>query len=212
MMRYQRFYHAKRVALGLAALIRSKFPQDTIDYVGFYSTACRITERELPLIMPKPVSTYDPYVRVRVPLEQAMANPKKTHQHFTNLHQGLRLARQILGRRGAGQKQIFVITDGQPTAHIETSAGGVEMLHLIYPPSEKTSEATLKEALRCHQSGMRIATFALIEDYWGMDWVSFVDQLTRLTRGTAFYCASPELGSTVIESYLSGKRKKGYAK
>ena len=212
MMRYSRFYHAKRVALGLAALIRSKFPQDTVDYVGFYSTSCRITERELALVMPKPISTYDPSIRIRVPLQQALENPKRIPQHFTNLQLGLRTARQILSRRGAAQKQVFVITDGQPTAHIEPNPAGGDMLHLIYPPSERTTDATLKEALRCHQAGIRIATFALIEDYWGMDWVHFVDQMTRLTRGAAFYCASPELGSTVIESYLSGKKKKSYSK
>ncbi|MCE9590384.1 MAG: VWA domain-containing protein [Planctomycetes bacterium] len=210
MMRYGRFYQAKRVAMGLAAMVRGKFPLDTLDYAGFYSLACTIPERELPLAMPKPVSMYDSSVRLRVPLEQAEANPAMIPQHFTNLHLGLRLARQTLARRGAANKQIFVITDGQPTAHVETSHAGVEMLHLLYPPSERTSSITLQEALRCHQMGIRIATFALIEDYWGMDWVGFVDQMTRLTRGVAYYCASENLGSTVVESYLNGKRRKSF--
>ena len=109
-------------------------------------------------------------------------------------------------------KQIFVITDGQPTAHVETNHAGVEMLHLIYPPSDHTSTLTLKEALRCQQQGIRIATFALIEDYYGMDWVGFVDQLTRLTRGTAFYCSSDNLSGMVVESYLSGKKRKAAAR
>ena len=84
------------------------------------------------------------------------------------------------------------------------------MLYLLYPPHQRTVSATLKEALRCRQQGIRIATFALIEDYWGMEWVSFVEQLTRLTRGTAFYCTSEDLGSTVIEGYLSGRKKKSF--
>lgn len=208
MMRYGRFYQAKRVAMGLAEMIRVKFPQDTLDFVGFYSLACSISERELPLVMPKPVSVYDSSVRLRVPLAQAEANPAMIPQHFTNLHLGLRIARQKLQRRGAANKQIFVITDGQPTAHVETNHANIEMLHLLYPPSERTSDITLKEALRCRQAGIRIATFALIEDYFGMDWVGFVDQMTRLTRGVAYYCASENLGSTVIESYLNGKRCK----
>ncbi|MCX5658133.1 MAG: VWA domain-containing protein [Planctomycetota bacterium] len=212
MMRYGRFYQAKRVALGMASLIRKKFPQDTIDFVGFYSLATRILERDLPLVMPKPISVYDSDVRVRVPLAQAQADPKLIPQHFTNLQLGLRMARQILSRRGAQNKQVFIITDGQPTAHAEPAAGpmGEEMLYLIYPPAERTSQATLQEALRCQQQGIRIATFALIEDYWGMDWVGFVDQLSRLTRGTAFYCASENLSSTVIQSYISGKKKKAF--
>ncbi len=210
MMRWGRFFHAKRVALGLAAMMRRQFPQDTLDIVGFYSTACRIQERDLPLVMPKPISTHDYQVRLRVPLEQAEANPQRVPQHFTNLHLGLRMARQILSRRGAANKQMFIITDGQPTAHIEPNPGGGDMLYLIYPPSERTSTITLKEALRCHQQGIGIATFALIEDYWAMDWVNFVDQLTRLIRGSAFYCASDDLSSTVFESYLSGKKKKSF--
>ena len=60
------------------------------------------------------------------------------------------------------------------------------------------------------KDGCRIATFALIEDYWGMDWVSFVDQLTKLTKGVAFYTSSGELASCVMESYLSGRKKKAY--
>ncbi|MEX2215103.1 MAG: VWA domain-containing protein [Phycisphaeraceae bacterium] len=208
MMRYGRFFQAKRVALGMAGLMRRHFPQDTIDYVGFYSTACRIRESELPLIMPKPVSMYDPVIRLRVPLQQAMDNPRRVPQHFTNLQLGLRMARQILSRRGAANKQIFVITDGQPTAHVEPGPTGDDMLYLLYPPSDQTCTITLKEALRCQQQGIRLSTFALIEDYWGMDWVGFVDQLTRLTRGTAFYCSSDDLSSTVVESYLSGKKQK----
>ena len=209
MMRWGRFYQAKRVALGMEALIRDRFPQDTIDYVGFYSTACKIPQQQMPLVMPKPVTIHDHQVRLRVPLDQATKHAEKIPQHFTNLQLGLRLARQILSRRGAPNKQIFVITDGQPTAHVEAGKGG-EMLYLLYPPTERTATTTLKEAWRCQQQGIRIATFALIEDYWGMDWVGFVDQLTRLTRGMSFYCTSEDLSSTVIESYLSGRKKKSF--
>ena len=214
MFRYGRFLQAKRVALGMQAMINAQFPQDTLDYVGFYTLADRIPEREVPLVMPKPVSIHDYEVKLRVPLDQAREHLDRIPLHFTNLQLGLRTARQILQRRGAANKQIFVVTDGQPTAHVEpNSAGGGqggEMLYLLYPPSERTANLTLQEALKCQQQGIRIATFALIEDYWGMDWVGFVDRLTRLTRGTAFYCTSHDLSSTVIESYLSGKKKKTF--
>lgn len=216
MMRYGRFIQAKRIALGMQELIRGRFPQDTLDYVGFYSLADRLHERDIPLVMPKPVSVRDYEVRIRVPLDQARANVDKIPQHFTNLQLGLRTARQMLARSGAANKQIFVITDGQPTAHVAPAPGspegetGEEMLYLLYPPTEETSNITLKEAMKCQQQGIRIATFALIEDYWGMDWVGFVDQLTRLTRGLAYYCTSEDLSSTVIESYLSGKKTKSF--
>ncbi|MEX0655586.1 MAG: VWA domain-containing protein [Phycisphaeraceae bacterium] len=210
MMRWGRFYQAKRVALGMAALIQQRFPQDTLDFVGFYSMAERIRERDLPLVMPKPISVRDYQVRLRLPLDQARENEDQIPLHFTNLQLGLRQARQILSRRGAINKQIFVITDGQPTAHVEPNEAGGEMLYLLYPPNERTATATLKEALKCQQQGIRIATFALIEDYWGMDWVGFVDRLTRLTRGMAYYCTSDDLSSTVIESYFAGKKKKSF--
>ncbi len=211
MMRWGRFYQAKRVALGMTELIQQRFPQDTIDFVGFFTLAERILDRDLPLVMPKPISLRDYQVRLRVPLAQAQQNQEQIPLHFTNLQLGLRLARQTLARRSAANKQIFIITDGQPTAHAEPNAAAPtegEMLYLLYPPNERTATATLKEALTCQQQGIRIATFALIEDYWGMDWVGFVDRMTRLTRGMAYYCTSEDLSSTIIESYLAGKKKK----
>lgn len=209
MYRYGRFLQAKRVCLGLSELIRQRFPQDTLEFVSFYSLADRVPEKDVPLIMPKPVSIRDHQVRIGVPLEQA--DPATLPLHFTNLHLGLREARRLLRRSGAANKQVFIITDGQPTAHVEQSPEtGEEMLYLLYPPDERTAIATLTEAAMCAKAGIHFASFALIEDYWGMDWVDFIERLTRLTRGTAFYCASDDLSSTVVESYLTGKKQKTF--
>lgn len=201
MMRYGRFMAAKKVALAMLALVRSRFPQDTIDFVGFYSGATKIPEIGLPLMMPKPVTVYDYQVRLKVPVDKL----DKAPQHFTNLHMGLQMARRILRKRGGENKQIFVITDGQPTAHVEG-----DHVYLLYPPDHRSTAATLKEALLAAKEDCRIATFALIEDYYGMDWVGFVDQLTRLTKGVAFYTSSGELANCIMESYLSGRKKKAY--
>ena len=201
MMRYGRFTAAKRVAMAMQALVRSRFPQDSIDFVGFYSGAAKIPESTLPLAMPKPVTIYDYQVRLKVPIAKIEQAP----QHFTNLHLGLQLARRILQKRPSENKQVFVITDGQPTAHVEG-----DHIYLLYPPDQKSTIATLKEAALAAREGCRIATFALIEDYWGMDWVGFVDQMTRLTKGVAFYTTSDQLASCLMESYLSGRRKKTY--
>jgi len=199
MMRYGRFLAAKKVALAMQALVRSRFPQDTLDIIGFYSGAAPIPESLLPLAMPKPVTIYDYQVHLRVPLSKLDQAP----QHFTNLHMGLQLARRTLHKRPSENKQIFIITDGQPTAHLEGAT-----VHLLYPPDPKSTLATLKEAVLAVRDGARIATFALIEDYWGMDWVGFVDQLTKLTKGIAFYTSSAELSNCIMESYLSGRKKK----
>lgn len=201
MARYGRFMAAKKVAMALSALVRQKYPQDTIDIVGFYSSATRIREEQLPLLMPKPITTHAYEIDISVPLVDA----DKTHPHFTNLQLGMQMGRRLLGARAPEQKMMFIITDGQPTAHVEG-----DMLHLQYPPTAESSMATLKEALMCMRQGIRVASFALIEDYYGMEWVEFVDQLTRLTKGVAFYCASDDLASCVMESYLSGKKKKAY--
>ncbi len=201
MMRYGRFSSAKKVAMAMQALVQSRFPQDSIDFVGFYSGAARISPAALPLAMPKPVTIYDYQVRLRVPIAQIDQAP----QHFTNLHMGLQLARRILQKRISENKQLFIITDGQPTAHVEG-----DFVHLLYPPDERSTVATLKEAVLAVREGCRVSTFALIEDYWGMEWVGFVDQLTRLTKGVAFYTSSGELASCIMESYLSGRKKKAH--
>lgn len=201
MMRYGRFLAAKKVAMALTALVRQRFPQDTVDLVGFYSTATRVREEQLPLLMPKQISTHEYMIDVEIPL----ADAHKTHQHFTNLQLGMQMGRKILGARSADQRLMFVITDGQPTAHVDG-----DTLYLQYPPTRESSMATLREALLCARAGIRIASFALIEDYYGMEWVEFVDQMTRLCKGVAFYCASGDLASCVMESYLSGRKKKAF--
>jgi Ca-activated chloride channel family protein len=199
MMRYSRFLSAKKVAMAMQALVRTKFPQDSIDFVGFYSGANKIPEIALPLTMPKPVTIYDYQVRLKVPIDKIAKAP----QHFTNLHMGLQLARRILRKRASENKQIFIITDGQPTAHVEG-----DFVYLLYPPDPRSTVATLKEAVLAAKEGCRLSTFALIEDYYGMDWVGFVDQLTKLTKGVAFYTSSGELANCIMESYLSGRKKK----
>lgn len=199
MMRYGRYLSAKKVAMAMQALVRSRFPQDTIDFVGFYSGAAVIPEVMLPLSMPKPVTIYDYQVRLKVPVDKLAKAP----QHFTNLHMGLQMARRILRKRSGENKQVFIVTDGQPTAHVEG-----DMVYLLYPPDKRSTVATLKEAVLMANEGVRFATFALIEDYYGMDWVSFVEQMTKLVKGVAFYTSSGELASCIMESYLSGRKRK----
>jgi Ca-activated chloride channel homolog len=201
MMRYGRYVSSKRVALALLALVRQRFPLDTVDFVGFYSGAQKIPEIALPLVMPKPVTIYDYQVRLRCKLD----NLDQAPQHFTNLHMGLQMARRILRKRSGENKQIFIITDGQPTAHVEG-----DYVYLLYPPDKRSTIATLKEAALAVREDVRISTFALIEDYYGMDWVGFVDQLTKMTKGVAFYTSSGELANCVMESYLTGRKKKAF--
>lgn len=199
MGRWDRFTQAKKCAMAMYALIRQRFALDTVDVVGFATGAEVIAEYKLPLARPKPISTHDPEIDLRVPLAKLSTAP----QHFTNLQMGLLTARRILARRGGRNRQVFIITDGQPTAHMEG-----DVVHLIYPPDESTTLATLGEAVNLARNGVRFSTFALIEDYFYMDWVDFVGNLTKLTKGVAFYCTSGDLSHCVMESYLSGRKQK----
>jgi uncharacterized protein with von Willebrand factor type A (vWA) domain len=160
-----------------------------------------IEASRLPTLMPKPVTMYDPQIDLRIPVNKIEDGPP----HFTNLHMGLLQAKRLLARRGGDNKLIFIITDGQPTAHVQG-----DYVYLKYPPHRSSHLATLKEAMLIAKRGVRIATFALTDDYWDMDWLGFVDQLGKLTRGVSFHCASGDLSSCVMESYLSGRRKKTY--
>lgn len=200
MNRFGKYAMTKQVALGLAAMVRSQYPTDTLRMVGFYSYASPMTERELLNSAPKPVSLFDPKVHLRISLDQS---PKKVPQHFTNIHAGLKLASNMLMKESTPNKQIILITDGEPTAHIE----GRDLL-LIYPPSPKTANVTLAEAKRCAAAGIRVSSFALIEDYYYFGLVNFVGELARITRGVAGYCTAEELGQAVFENFTSGRKKR----
>ena len=200
MSRYGKYAMTKKVALALLAMVRSQYAQDSLQLVGFYSYANVMTERQLLNSAPKPVSLYDSRVHLRVDLD---APPKRVPQHFTNIHAGLRLARSLLARSAAANKQIIVITDGEPTAHIE----GRDLL-LIYPPSEKTAAHTLAEAKRCAAAGIRVSSFALIEDYFYLGLVNFVEEMARVSQGVAAYCSADDLGKYVFDSFVGGRRSR----
>ncbi len=198
MGRYGKYYMTKKVALALQAMVRSQYPQDSLQFVGFYTYANPLSERELLNSAPKPVSLFDSRVHLRYSLDDP---PRRVPQHFTNIHAGLRLARSLLSRSGAANKQIIVITDGEPTAHLE----GREVV-LIYPPAEKTAAHTLAEAKRCAAGGIRVSSFALVEDAFYLSLVNFVEEMARVTRGVAAYCSADDLGQFVFDSFVGGRR------
>jgi uncharacterized protein with von Willebrand factor type A (vWA) domain len=198
MARYGKFYHAKKVAMALQGMIRSRCPEDTLKVIGFYSFASPLSERELLRAAPKPVSIFDSRVFLRVNLDRP---PEFVPQHFTNIQAGLRFARHHLRRQAAANKQIICVTDGEPTAHLE----GRDLM-LVYPPGERTARHTLEEVHACTSEGIRLSTFALIEDYYYLGLMNFVDQMARHSRGLAVYCTAGELGKYVLDSFVSGKR------
>jgi uncharacterized protein with von Willebrand factor type A (vWA) domain len=116
----------------------------------------------------------------------------------TNLQHGFMLARKWLGRQAGPNKHIIVITDGQPTVHHERG-----QWHFQYPPTQATLRETLREAKRVTDSGIQLSVFMLDDDPM---LVAFVDQMTRLNRGRAFYVTSETLGKYLLVDYLRKKR------
>ncbi len=115
----------------------------------------------------------------------------------TNMHHALLLARRMLSRQ-SGTKQIIMVTDGEPTAHIE---GGEAYFH--YPPSPVTIEETLKEVMRCTRDGVRINTFMLDESYYLR---GFVERMMKLNGGRAFFTNADTLGNYVLVDFLEQRR------
>jgi uncharacterized protein with von Willebrand factor type A (vWA) domain len=109
------------------------------------------------------------------------------------------LAEQMLSKRWSPNKQIILITDGQPTAHCEG-----DRLYLQYPPSQRTIAATLLEVKRCTAKGIAINTFMLAKSYY---LERFVDQMTKINHGRAFYTTPEQLGQYLVVDYLAKKRR-----
>lgn len=116
----------------------------------------------------------------------------------TNIQHGLLLARQLLARQ-RGTRQIIMVTDGEPTAHWPEGAPAPVF---SYPPTPETVDATLVEVARCGREGIRINTFAL--DATG-HLRHFIEQMTRLNRGKAFFTSPGTLGDYVLLDFLEGR-------
>jgi uncharacterized protein with von Willebrand factor type A (vWA) domain len=204
MARYGKFTQAKKVALGLQALVRGRYPGDTLRVVGFCTYAVPLTEREVLRAAPKPVALFDHRIRLRVPLDRP---PPGVPEHFTNIQAGLRCARHALRRDPARNRQVICVTDGEPTAHLE----GNELV-LSYPPGERTALATLEEVRRCAGEGIRLSTFALVEDPYYLGLRNFVEQMARQSRGVAVYGSPGRLGRFVLDSFAGGRRSRKHAR
>jgi len=118
----------------------------------------------------------------------------------TNMQHGFQISRRLLAREG-GTRQIIMITDGEPTAHFEP---GMSEPFFSYPPVKATVDATLREVVRCTRDGIRINTFML--DPTG-HLRAFVEQLTQLNQGRAFFTTPETLGDYVLVDFIEQKRQ-----
>ena len=172
---FNNFHAAKKVTVALMALIRSQYPRDSMYVIGFSDYAMEIKEDELAK------SRWNSWVS------------------GTNLHHALMLARKLLSKEKGGSKQVLLITDGEPTSHMEG-----DRAFFAYPPSYRTEQETLKEVKRCTQEGIVISTFMLESSY---QLVHFVERLTRINKGRAFYSSASNLGEYMLVDYVSNRMK-----
>ncbi|MCP3989808.1 MAG: hypothetical protein GY724_12085, partial [Actinomycetia bacterium] len=168
------FLPAKKVAMALHALISSQFPRDYLGIVSFSEVAKELKASDLPEV------SWD-------------------FVYGTNMQHAFKLSRTLLSRQ-TGTKQIIMITDGEPTAHL--MADGTPFFS--YPPARETVEQTLAEVMRCTRAGITINTFMLDPDS-GLR--GFVERLTEMNRGRAFFTSPENLGDYVLVDFIENKRK-----
>ena len=176
-----RFPAAKRVALALDHLVRTRFPRDHFFVVGFSTRARELSPRELPEV------SWD------------MGDP------FTNLQEGLMIAERLIAKHPSASPQVLVVTDGQPTAYY----AGRE-LHVEWPMgfggvSPHAVAETMKQVRRITRRGVTINTFMLDD---APELVGFVERMTQVNRGRAFFTSPEALGSFLMVDYLHGSRKR----
>jgi uncharacterized protein with von Willebrand factor type A (vWA) domain len=172
------FLAAKKVALALHSLIKSQFPRDNLYLVTFSLYARQIQPQQLTALR------------------------WSEWEYGTNLQDGLMHARKLLARHKGGTRQIVVITDGEPTAYWEP---GHSTPVFSYPPTPRTLQQTLLEVGRCTREGLRINTFMLARSHGLM---RFVDDITRINRGRAFFADPERLGDYILVDYLQQKSRR----
>lgn len=166
---------AKRMALALHALIEGKYPQDSLYLIGFSDYARRLEAA-------------------------ALASTGWEEVQGTNMQHAFMLARRVLNDDPRPTKQVIMVTDGEPTAHLED---GRASFH--WPPVQETIEQTLREAIRLSRSGIAINIF-LLEETPGL--ARFMERLARLTGGTVAFAPSADIGGVVVSDYITRRQRR----
>ena len=164
------FVPAKKMALALHALIEGRYPHDTLYLVGFSDYARRIKPEDL-------------------------AGTGWERVYGTNMQHAFNLAGRLLSQHPRATRQVIMVTDGEPTAHLEG-----EEVFFSWPPVPETIRRTLHEAMRLSRAGVTLNVF-MLEESPGL--AQFMERLARLTNGRVFQTAGEGLGEFVIRDYVS---------
>ncbi len=169
------FQAAKKVALALHSLISTKYTRDSLYIIGFSAYAREVKAEELPYV------SWD---------ESVLG---------TNMHHAFILAQKLLAKHKVGTRQIIMISDGEPTAHLENGHS-----FFSYPPSPVTIRETLKEVKRATDKGIIINTFMLDRNYFLKE---FVNEMAKINKGRVFYTTPEGLGEYILVDYVAHKKK-----
>ena len=169
------FQAAKKVALALNNLIRMQYPRDSLYLVGFSAYARELQPDQLP------------YVR----WDETVLG--------TNMHHALLIAQQLLAKHKVGTRQIIMVTDGEPTAHLEHGRS-----YFAYPPSPSTIRGTLKEVKHCTRKDVVINIFMLDRNYYLKE---FVSQVAKINQGRVFYTTPDQLGEYILVDFVTNRRR-----
>jgi uncharacterized protein with von Willebrand factor type A (vWA) domain len=168
--------HAKRMALALHALIEGKYPQDHLYLIGFSDYARKLEPADL--------TAAETIERV----------------YGTNMQHAFLLARRLLADHPRASKQVIMVTDGEPTAHLmDTGSSQGPLASFSWPPTRETIHKTLAEAVKLSTAGVVLNVF-MLEDDVGL--VKFMERLANLTGGRVFHTASSRLGHYVLRDYV----------
>lgn len=165
--------HAKLLALALQSLVSSRFPQDTFHIVGFSDYARRLQPGDLL------VSGWE-----RV--------------WGTNMEHAFRIARRLLIAEPGTERQVIMVTDGEPTAHLMDDGQSF----FNWPPHPLTFAKTMAEAMRLSSTGCDLNVFMLDHDPGSAE---FVEGMVRRAGGRVFYPDLHDLGSVVVRDFLKAR-------
>jgi Ca-activated chloride channel homolog len=166
---------AKQVGLALSELIMSRYPKDYLALITFGDDAKLVSLNELPFLNVGPF--------------------------HTNTRAGLQLARQLLRKCGKANKQIFMITDGKPSAIFQENG---QLYKNSFGLDPKIVNKTLDEAVACRRDKITISTFMIARDAY---LINFIEELTKANKGRAYYSSLNNLGQFVFVDYIRNRRK-----
>jgi len=166
---------AKKVALAMAELIQTRYPKDSLQVALFGDEASEVSVKQLPYVGAGP--------------------------YHTNTRAALQLAQRLLLRKKHPNKQVFMVTDGKPSAITEHG----KLYKNPFGLDPKIVGLTLEEAAACRRNKIVITTFMLTQEPALVD---FVNKLTQVNKGRAYFSAADNLGGSVFVDYLRNRKKK----